>query len=296
MPYEKFVEEIKATIEEQLTEGGAVYIHTACKNNGYVRRGITFVEDGVNISPTIYLEEYYERFREGSGIQQLATQIVLLYRNVRFKHSWEGDFLKDYENIKGKIIYQLINREANQELLEEIPHIPYLDLAVIFCVLMDIDNTGNRIATMQVRREHLQWWKVEEEEIYKQAQCNTERLLPCEFMTMFAMVEELLDRQERESADKDEDMYVLTNMLRNGGAAALLYEERLEKIGLFFKENYYVLPSSVHEVIIIPESRALRREELCAIVTDINETQVPAEEILSNQVYYYNRKEAKLKL
>lgn len=82
---------------------------------------------------------------------------------------------------------------------------------------------------------------------------------------------------------------MLTNHLRNWGASVLLYSGRLESIGAYFKENYYILPSSIHEVIIIPESRALPREEMECVIREVNETQVQAEEFLSDHVYYYDR-------
>ena len=93
-----------------------------------------------------------------------------------------------------------------------------------------------------------------------------------------------------------EILYVLSNRLRSFGAAAVLYEERLEMIGEVLGENYYVLPSSVHEVIIIPESDAPGQKKLSEIVTEINETQVDDEEVLSNNAYYYDREKRELVL
>ena len=94
----------------------------------------------------------------------------------------------------------------------------------------------------------------------------------------------------------EEELFVLTNSIRNFGAAAILYEHRLEGIGDYFKENYFVLPSSVHEVIMIPESKAARQNDLSAIVKEVNETQVQKEEVLSDHVYYYDRKKKELLL
>ena len=297
MSYEQFVKEVEARLKKCVGEKREVHIHTATKNNGKKRQGITFVESGVNISPTIYLEEYYERFKKGGNIEQITEQIMELYQEVKFRHSWEGEFVQKYENIKDKIIYQLINRQANEELLKDIPHIPYLDLAIIFYVLIELDEAGERMATMLIRKEHLGWWKVEAQEVYRMARNNTKKLLPYEFSTMYAVVEELLGEgtdsgeafSEEEMENQKDDMYVLSNMIRNYGAAAILYEDRLEGIALYLKENFYVLPSSVHEVIIVPESRAPSREDLCAIVSEINRTQVKEEEVLSDNAYYYDR-------
>lgn len=298
MSYEQFVTKIESNIKAHFNDGRKIYIHTAIKNNGKERKGITFVEEGVNVSPTIYLEEYYDRFSQGSSIEKVTAQILELYHQVRFGHSWEGEFVQEYTNIKDRIIYHLINRQANQELLKEVPHVPFLDLSIVFYVLIEMDPEGERMATMLIRREHLNMWKTGEEEIYRAAKHNTERLLPYEFATMYTVVEEMLDDEELKEAreQKEDSMYVLTNQMRNFGAAAILYRNRLQAVGLYLKENYYVLPSSVHEVIIVPESRAPEQKDLCAIVSEINETQVKEEEVLSNHAYYYDREKKELRM
>lgn len=294
MSYERFVEKIAEIIREKVKEPLNLSIHTTIKNNGYERKGITFSEKGINISPTIYLEEYYEKFIRGSDAESLAEQVLGMYYKVRVKHTWKEDAVQDYQNIKDKIIYKLVNRERNRELLSLVPHEDYLDLTVLFFVMVDIDEAGGQMATMLIRNEHLVWWKVSAEEIRRRAEINTEKLLPYEFSAMCMVIEEMLgDRdvgdEEWRKLREQESMYVLTNHIRSGGASVLLYTGRLEAIGAYFKENFYILPSSIHEVIIIPESRALPREEMECVIREVNETQVQAEEFLSDHAYYYDR-------
>ena len=83
-------------------------------------------------------------------------------------------------------------------------------------------------------------------------------------------------------------MFVLTNSFRSLGAACILYDELLTQLGNFLKENYYILPSSIHEVIIIPESQAPNKDTLNEMVQEVNETQVEPEDVLSDHVYFYN--------
>ncbi len=87
----------------------------------------------------------------------------------------------------------------------------------------------------------------------------------------------------------DDIMFVLTNSLRSFGAVCILYEDILFHIGNLLRENFYILPSSIHEVIIIPESQAPCKETLNEMIVEINESQVEREEVLSDHVYYYNR-------
>ena len=156
--------------------------------------------------------------------------------------------------------------------------------------------------------------KITKEQLWNVAKENTKRLLPAECFGMNFAVYELLSRstpgehdrenllrrtwhihEELELPEKDK-MYVLSNKLKNYGAACIAYPYILDMLAGVLKENFYVLPSSVHEVIIVPESSQIRQSELERMVREINETQVPEEEILSNHAYFYYAQEGKLQL
>ena len=142
------------------------------------------------------------------------------------------------------------------------------------------------MATMLIKNEHLGWWDVTVQDIYRMADENTERILPYEFSNMLAVIEHMLDDWEKREAEKEEEMYVLSNAVRNYGAAAILYPNRMKAIADYLGESFYVLPSSVHEVIIIPKSKAPSKRYLSRIVKEINGTQVKEEEVLSDCAYY----------
>lgn len=291
MTYFQFIHEVEVQVKEEVRDDVTVYIHSAVKNNGTKRHGLTIAQKGINIFPTIYLEEYYQQFQGGSSVEHIAGEILRLYKEVRFRRSFEGEFIKDYQNVRRKIVYRLVNREANKELLKEVPYEEYLDLAVIFYVLIEVNSHG--MASLMIRDEHLEMWNVTKSEIARRAKENTPRLLPYEFGTMYALIEELTGE---DGGSFEDVMYVMSNRLRSYGAATILYEDRLEGIGDYLKEDYYVLPSSVHEVIIVPKSAAPGWEALNALVAEVNETQIEAEDILSDRAYYYDREKRKLLL
>lgn len=290
MPYEQFLQDIEKRLKSKLGEGRNVYLRTTLKNNGKQKKGITFLEEGVKDSPTIYMEEYYEQFLQNGNMESIVSQILSLYQKVRRRHARDGEFLWNYDNVKDRIIYRVVNRAANKKMLQGIPFTPYLDLAITYYVLVDIKRPEEEMAVMLIRKEHLVYWEVSGQEVHERAQVNTPTLLPYDFTTMCAAIEELLNGEEETEDDQqqEEDLYVLTNIYRSFGAAAMLYDGRLSVICTYLKENFYVLPSSIHEVIIVPESRAPSHEELNAIVKDINETQVLSDELLSDNAYYFD--------
>lgn len=291
MTYYQFIQTVEEKVREEIEKSVCVSVHTAQKYNGILRRGILFSEQGSNISPTIYLEEYYRQFERGDTIDEIVGEILVLYRKIRFKEPWKEEIIRNYEGIKGRIIYRLINKGANEKLLAEMPHVPYLDLAIVFYVLLEAGIYGT--ATMPVKTEHLALWKVTEAQVYEQACKNTEKLLPCEFRSMRSVLEEMTDI---DAPDEEDVLYVLSNHLRSFGAAAVLYPGRLEEAGDYLEEDFYVLPSSVHEMIIVRKSAASGKAFLSAMVSEINATQVDTEEVLSNRAYYYERAHKKLSM
>ena len=290
MTYYQFVQAVESKMKEVVNEDMALSIYTAEKNNGVKRQGITIAQKGINISPTIYLEEYYEKYLDGCSVEKIANDVLRLYQEVRLPKSWDEDKINSYESIEDKIVYRLVNLEANSNLLKEIPYVAYLDLAVIFYVMLEVNDYGT--ACMLIRNEHLDMWKVTPDDIYMKAKENTWKLLPSEFHTMRAMMEEYKKSGNYVGMDI---LHVLTNKLKSFGAAVILYDGVLEMVGDFLEDNYYVLPSSVHEVIIVSETEApWGGAGLSEMVREINHTQVDEEDILSDTAYYYDREKKKL--
>lgn len=287
MDYQQFLTAMESEVRQYVKRETEVSIKTTMKNNGVLRRGLMVSERGINISPTIYMEEYYELYQEGKPLKALANQIFKMYEEVRFQYSFEGSYLKDYECVKDSVVYKLINREKNTELLRDVPYVLYQDFAIVFYVLIQLKKDGT--ATMLIKNEHLGLWGVTKEEVYTAAKKNSWKLLPAEFKPMREVLYEMMELKACDYEREEDVMYVLTNRTKNLGAAALLYEGVKEMIGEILGENYYVLPSSIHEVIIVPESKGIGKRELEEIVTEINESHVEKEEILSNHVYFFDQ-------
>lgn len=294
MNYQQFIEEVERRVKEKIkgNETMTVYIHTAVKNNGKERKGITVSEKGIHISPTIYLEEYFQQFQEGKPIEKIVEKILQLYEEVKCSHPCEESLLQNYEELKGKFACKLIHRGKNEKLLNDIPYVPWMDLAIVVFVLLEVSPYGT--ATVLVRKEHLEIWGLTEAQLFDEAKKNTPILLPYQFCPMRKLLREICPYAVDEGEEEEESLYVLSNKLRSFGAASMLYDGILEKVGQKLGENYYILPSSIHEVIVVPESKSPVKQDLEEMVREINETQVEEEEVLSDRVYYFSRKENRL--
>ncbi len=297
MDYKEFAHAVEKQMNQRMTGGVKAGLHTAVKNNGKERTGVLIETPGVNISPTIYLEEYYESYLEGRPLGYIVGELIEFYENIKKEESWDCDRILTYDGVKDRIVFKLINTAKNRKFLSTVPHRMFLDLSIVFYVLFEA--TGESTAVMAVSNNHARQWNVGTETLWQDAIKNARKLLPAEMMTMDYALKEMLGKgcgqmPETENllsgAGKERDgMYVLSNSLRNYGAACIAYPHIMEDVGEILQGDYYILPSSIHEVVIVPYTREISRKEMDDMVKDINETQVAEEEVLSNHVYLYER-------
>ncbi len=286
MNYQEFIASLNKKTNQLLNPGAISQIHTALKNNGTERIGLTISEASINISPTIYLEEYYKQYENGWTLDEIAKNIVHLYHEVKFDQSWDVDQVQDFRKVQSKIAYKLINLSQNQELLKDIPHIPFFDLAIVFFIMLDTTEKG--AATILITNDILNYWDIPHDTLHQIAAANTPKLLVAEFKPMAVVIQELLHHTPSPSDFEDPYMYVLTNEHRHFGAACILYNHVLEDIANQLGEDFFILPSSIHEVIILPKSKLPDDLVLNEMILEINQTQVSQEEILSDHAYYYD--------
>ncbi|MDO5389686.1 MAG: DUF5688 family protein [Eubacteriales bacterium] len=191
-----------------------------------------------------------------------------------------------------EILYQLINYDCNRALLERVPHIRYLDMAIIFYYWKDWEDRS--LGAGIVSKAQMEEWGYTLEELEKAAAFNTPRLFPVSFQPIEELIRELIGEELCKMEREDPyliPMHVLTNQSKLFGAAAILYPQVLWAISHTLQGDLYILPSSIHECIIVPMSVKCSRKELEEIVKEINETQVPKTEILSNHVFIYRKEE-----
>ena len=293
MEYKEFVEYIKMNAGYIAGEGGNITINHVIKNNGCEMDGLVIMEKGKDIAPTIYLDSFYELYTNGENIKNIIRQIEVIYEQNKNNVTFDVNILKHFDTIKDKIVYKVVNYRSNEKLLEQVPHKRILDLAVVFYCLLD--NEYGRSATALIYNNNLKNWNVTIDDVYKAALKNTPDLLHSKISSMAALFEKCGVNVDGEEVDlKDyvpSDMYVLTNESKLNGAACILYENVLYDFAQKLGADLYILPSSVHEVILLPKLSMFEKDELVTMVKEVNTEGVAADEVLSDHVYEYNRTE-----
>jgi hypothetical protein len=187
------------------------------------------------------------------------------------------------ELVQQDILYQLINYENNRQLLEGVPHIPYLDMAIVFYYMID-----EKIARM-VTKEDQKKWDCTPGELERLATYNTPRKMPVLFKPLEDMVKDILGRENPFQESCPVPMHILTNQKLFLGASSILYPQVLWAVSQSLQDDLYIIPSSIHECIIIPSSSPCSPGELKKMISEVNETVVNPWEILSKHVLIYSK-------
>lgn len=287
--YNEYVEEVKKAVEREI--GKPVRVQKVNKNNGLVLDGLTIMAEGINIAPTIYLNGYYEDYLS-NGVDAVANRIIAIYKQNIPKESFDLSFFIDIEKVRPKIKMKLINYEMNKELLEQVPHLRFLDLAVVFVVVLERDY-DNCFSSILIQNNHMRLWNISTIGLFDIAMKNT-----ADDYQMFSLSSVIqayggcvMFNDVEMSINND--MHVLTEKTGRYGATALLHKEILDD---FMRENnlerVLIIPSSIYETIIISNSTMLEDIEILKnIVKEVNDTQVKPEEVLSYNVYVYDGNE-----
>lgn len=280
----EFCQSIISYLEEVFPEGTQIECLPLQKNNGIVYDSICIREPGANCAPAIRIEPYYTQFSNGAEFDVILKAVIEDYEKSKMNMTFDTTNLYNYEWIKERIGFKLVNFEKNEEMLKEMPHVSFLDLAVVAFVDM-IDIVGVP-STFTVFNRHMKEWNVGTTQLIKDAMENMVRKRPATLHTMTEILNELSDGMCPD--DEKLPMYVLTNASKNLGAGCVLYDGMLQTCAEKVGKEFYLLPSSIHELILIP-CEASDPEELICMVRDINRAQVSSMERLSDRIYKYDK-------
>lgn len=248
------------------------------KNNGVFYEGLVIEKLEEELSQVVSLDNCYEDFRAGISVQEISEQILKEYRKAARNVSLlSQQDIWSYERIKDRLYVEMVNRKWNEQYLEHKYYVPFLDLAVVYYIdtQLDYKNAPEHRGTA-VTKDIFKIWSVEPEVIWKQVLENMGK------ESLFLM---LVVTEEENSLMTFEDAFQ-----KNQGALALLQKSILDEAKKKLEEPFYILPVSIFELMIVPESQADEVEEMKKAIIESNH-EMPVEYLLSNNVYYYGEKE-----
>lgn len=300
---EQFKQGIVTILQEKLGIDYQINLQTVLKTNVSLDGlSIRNIKNDTDLAPTFYLNDYYNSSLAEMPV--IAEQIILAYQNRDCNISFKAEDFLDFEKVKANICCKLINYSKNEKLLEDVPYISFLDLAIVFYVLLDIGSTTN--ASALIHNSHLKHWNVTKEVLETIAYDNTKKMqkefiqnlndvlldmLAGELPNGVTNEMELEEMRNEITASNNIPMYILTNEFKINGSIFMTDVEILEK---FANKNQtplvVIIPSSTHEVLLIPVNDITDYQDFNKMVEEVNHTALEEQDILSNHCYLFEQK------
>lgn len=289
--YSEFKDKVIEAVKKEVGSGFSVSSECVTKCNGVKMDAVTIRKDNCNIGSVVYLNGYFDEYTDGKSLDKIVAEIVKVGQSED-EHKLAidkvaSDFLC-YEKVKNNITFRVLSYEMNKEYLKDAAYVRRLDLALVFQIELAKDEVS--VGTVVIRDNHMKEWGVDLETIYLQAFANVSKQEYL-FRPITDVIGDMLDMTPAPQVDAK--MWVLSNKSSVFGACVMFYPGVLkkcaEKMGL---EKVYILPSSIHEVLLITTELAVT--ELRELVQSVNSTAVSAQEVLSQNVYVYDTNEGQL--
>lgn len=191
----------------------------------------------------------------------------------------------DYGQVKSSLFVDVVGTERNQEMLSDAPHTNFEDLSMVYRIRFPVGEDG--FGSVLVSNSMLERFGVDKEQLHRDALENAPQIRPAAVRTMGSV----LGMPGGSAGDGDAQLYVVTTEDMYKGAAAIFYPGMMQACDRMLAQDYYILPSSVHEVLLLPDDGKVQAEELQRMVTEINGMVVEPHEQLTDSVYHYDSKE-----
>ena len=282
--YEAFRDKILQAVIQYYPDEYMIDIKKVDKLNGVSLYGINIREQDNRICPTIYLEKFFEMYENGTAFSTVFKELTQAYEEHKQTEDLSVDFFCDYDKVRERLGIKLINTGLNSRLLEDVPHRTFSDLAIVCIAQVEIK--GDLNGSILIHNSHVNMWGIDADKLIDDAMENAERISAPRMNRLSDVL--------KFPIDEPCNMYILSNKNQHCGASVITYPSLLKGIGESLDCDYYVLPSSIHEVIIFPGNIKGDVQNINSMIRSINSEMLIPEEILSDHAYYYNRNEEKL--
>lgn len=262
-------------------------------NRSYTGAHIIKSCDGMQMSPIINLDELYDAYSRGMTLEEAGMHIERALNDIAPDFSTcVEDIMSGYAKVKDKLFVRLCDTEANALSLSDAPYVEIANLAMTAHIMVG-DEVG--VASVPVTYPLLESFGISKEQLLGDALANSVKIMPPTYMPLMSVLSGTLDYKPLDELPESGcTPIVISNEGGIYGASALFYPGVLQKMSEYYGGDFIVLPSSVHEMILMSAVCNEPQELLMVqIVTEINKSDVLDEDKLSDNAYYYDAAEAR---
>lgn len=305
MNFNEFVNEVKDNIKLFLPKDyeNAEVSTMECHKLNRAYTGLMVRKEGELLTPTINLNQLYEAYKTQPSVtmETVCRKIADIVLEAPIQVDLKA--ILNYENVKDKLFIRVSSAETNKEVLEIVPHQLKEDLAITYHVAVGKDQDG--LSSMLITNEMMKEYGVTQEQIHEDAMKSSPRVMVPEVSSIGVLIDEIYQKNilmltpdEREmlleTLQESSEMptfFVVTNTDRIDGAGVIFYPEFMDNMGELLGNDFFILPSSIHQMLILPDDGQVDAEMLRDMVKEVNATQVAPAERLTNDVYHFDTKD-----
>ena len=240
------------------------------------------------LSPMVRLDSLYDRYIDGYSLWKIFCEITSACDEYDSSASRLLEFVEDFELVHSRICYRLMNYGRNEELLKTIPHIGWMDLAIVLYIPVAArDGKGLYLPVDNALVE--KWGITDTDALFTEAFANTQKLFPGSVRDMEDVFKDYDSVLEAGYEDEGERMYIATNKEKFYGAAVVLYDGLLESFAEEIGHGLYILPTSINEMTIVSDVEENNPAELQNVLRNVNHETTEDKDFLSDKIYHYDR-------
>lgn len=293
MDFKEFVNKLEQDLKDAMADispGATVDVRSVEKLQEGSYTGITISPAGGNVGMNLNANQLFDQMQDGQSYEGvLAVAVSTAERGLHDMPAVDVSELMNYEAAKKYLCFDVVGSDRNADMLEKVPHTDKENISMVY--RLQLDSTENGAATVLITNAMMEQFGVTKEQLHADAMENAQEIRPADFRTMAAVMAEMMGMPEERMADMAPPMYVATNQDKVQGAGVMFYPDFMDQAAKELGGDIFILPSSVHEVLILPDDGNMNAQELKEMVTSINASEVSPEDRLTDSVYHYDAQE-----
>ena len=279
MTFKEFATEVSERIRQKFPNNEVIGERRIDKLQGRSYNGLVIKMTNSDVCMTLDLDAAYRDFTNGMDLEMVFLKVFDSIENATVPVSQKDlDDVKDYAVVKEGLIMQLILVKGNEDLLSTLPHRIIKDMAVVYRYMFKCEGKS---ATFLLNNEIIREYGITAEQLDKDAAETCMRNRP---MSIHGLASVLFGIETI-----PESIFVVTSFIGRFGASVIAYPGALKQIADRFGSDFILIPSSVNEVLVIPDNRGVSTDRLNETIANINSSVVSPEERLGDHYYHYNR-------
>lgn len=291
MDYEQFkvafAEDLKTNLQKLGIEADVSEHHIEKLNDSYDALSVT--PKGSSIGVNANLDEIFHGVERGRDYSEVLSGVTeSLKGSLEHMPKLQVSDLTNYAEMKNKLAMEVVSAERNASMLQNVPHEQMEDIAVVYRLVLDSSKDAS--STVLVTNDLMDKFGITHEQLHDDAMKNAPLIRPAEIKGMEETLNEMQGGPALEP-DPDEILFVAGVPDQTHGAAVIAYPNFFENAAEKLGGDYFIIPSSIHEVLLVKDTGEMNARDLAAMIREVNATEVALEDVLTDHAYHYDSKE-----